>query len=264
MTIDNKIERLKDWAEAYTSCSVAFSGGVDSTFLLSALQRYTSLKVHAVTLFPPYVPVWEVAEAKQFAISSGIDHVIIPVDIPDAIRTNPVNRCYLCKSQIFSRIVEQASKEDLDVIADGTNADDDPEERPGMKALSEIGIQSPLRMCGLTKKDIRNLCRKWKLPVAGKPTYSCLLTRLPHNTEVNPYVIIRIEKAERYLHSLGFPAVRVRTSGDGKAAQVDVAPFVLSALSSPETIKLINSRFKGLGYSSVTIGNKDEENRRDT
>ncbi len=244
-------EQLQQWGATHTSCVVAFSGGVDSTFLLTALSQYTSMHIRAVTMAPPYVPLWEIAEAKELAAKLQIEHVVIPMELPEEIRENPVDRCYLCKRILFTSIIERAAEWGVDLVIDGTNADDASDYRPGMRALRDLHVQSPLLTCGFTKEAIRSLCRDWGLSIADKPAYSCLLTRIPHNTSVQLGLLRRIETAERFLHALGFLDVRVRVHGE--IARIEVAKEQFTAFCTGEHLETVNKHLKQLGFTHVTL-----------
>ncbi len=190
--------------------AIAFSGGVDSAFLLHAAYEALGEKMIALTINSPYVPDWEIEEAAKIAKDKSIEHHIIDVPVPEQIMNNPGDRCYLCKTLIFKILIEFAQKKGYKYIADGTNADDSHEHRPGMKALRELKVISPLQDAGFTKTDIREASREMGLYTWEKPAYACLLTRIPYNTKVDDEILRRIERSETYLIGLGIRAVRVR------------------------------------------------------
>lgn len=240
-------ERLRQFG----SLAVAFSGGVDSTFLLKAASDALAGKVLALTVSAPYIPQWEIKEASELASMMQVPHLIIPVEILPALSNNPPERCYICKKALFGRLIEEAQKQGYQHIADGTNADDVYDFRPGRKALKELNVHSPLLEAGLGKEEIRKLSAILGLPTAGKPAYACLLTRIPHNTRVTEDALRIIEEAERYLHSAGFPDVRVRHHGD--IARIEVPQHIMPRLVSSAQLAKITAHLKYLGYRYVTL-----------
>lgn len=247
-----KLEVLLQWFSGFERIAIAYSGGLDSSFLLAAADRLTELKVCAISVHTPYVPDWEMDEARTYVNDlEGVRFVEIALEIPEAVRENPEERCYLCKRELFSYIQREAGSWGGDVIVDGSNTDDTSDYRPGMRALRELGIRSPLLECGFSKEDIREVCREWGLPFSEKPAYSCLLTRIPHDTEVSIKMLRRIESAERCLHVLGFPSVRVRVHGD--LARIEIGGGQTAAFSDPELMKKVYDRFREIGYRFVTL-----------
>jgi uncharacterized protein len=231
--------------------AVAFSGGVDSTFLIAVAKRILHQNVIALTVKTPYIPDWEIEEAMEFCKTGNITHRVIHADIIPDILNNPVNRCYICKKYLFSRLKEEAAIMGFENIADGTNADDEGVYRPGLKALHELKIKSPLLEAGFTKMDIRKHSKKLGLPTAAKPAYACLLTRFPYNYNVNTEELDRVEKAEKFIISLGFPGSRVRNHGD--LARIEAPKKHLSQLIESDTSLEIINYFHELGYRNITI-----------
>ncbi|MBN1158465.1 MAG: ATP-dependent sacrificial sulfur transferase LarE [Bacteroidales bacterium] len=248
---DNKNSRLLGSLEKLGSAAIAFSGGVDSTFLLAAATSVLGDKVLALTVKTPYIPDQELEEARNFCSGQGIRHRIIHTEILEEIMSNPFNRCYLCKKHVFSLMKAEAAREGIHHLLDGTNADDPNDYRPGMMALKELHIESPLLENGLTKKDIRYLSRKQGLASADKPAYACLLTRLPHNYEVKTEELKRIEKAELYLVSLGFAISRVRNHGT--VARIEIDRGKIPDFMEGRTVKKIVRYFRSLGYEFVSL-----------
>ena len=223
--------RLRRDLAAMDRVLVAFSGGVDSTLLLKTASDVLGNKVLAVTASAEIHPRWEVEEAAGFARKTGVKHKIVRIKAlaEPGIAANPPDRCYHCKRFIFSRLLEIARREDIRHVLDGTNADDRSDFRPGERALRELGIESPLRKAGLTKKDIRRLSAALGLPTAGKPSYACLASRFPYHTELEPKALGMVEAAEKFLAGLGFRQSRVRHHGP--VARIEVEPQRIGELA---------------------------------
>ena len=248
---DGRHRRLLADLAGLKSAVLAFSGGLDSSFLLHAASQAMGEGVTAVTLDTPYAPRAELAEAAELARSLGARHVVLPVPFPETLRDNPPERCYLCKKALFSKLLELAAGEGIAHVLDGANLDDLDDYRPGMRALVELGIVSPLLAAGIGKADIRALSRQAGLPTWNKPSGACLLTRLPHGRRVTAEELERIDTAESWLRGLGFPAVRLRSHGDLARLEVprDQAPAVLEA----DARHGIDGKLKALGYRHVTL-----------
>ncbi|WP_430735489.1 ATP-dependent sacrificial sulfur transferase LarE [Halodesulfovibrio aestuarii] len=230
---------------------VAFSGGVDSVFLLHAANQALPGKVFAVTLSAPYTPQAEVKEAIALARDMNVRHELVNVSFPEELRNNPAERCYLCKRELFLQLKSIAEAEGIDHILDGTNMDDLDDHRPGRKALLELGIRSPLQDAGLTKQEIRALSKEEALPTWNKPNGTCLLTRIPHDTAVDEPELRRIEEGELFLKSIGFSSVRLRSHGE--LARIEVTEEVIPDLVAPHVRRQIDAHLKRLGYRHVTL-----------
>jgi uncharacterized protein len=249
--INIKSDNLDSFLRKQGNIAVAFSGGVDSSFLLYRAFKIRKKDVMAVTVRTPYIPASEIEEATSFTKKYGIRHHILELGFPEIIRNNPVDRCYLCKKQLFTEISQFCKQNGFDMIIDGTNADDKGEYRPGMKALKELGIYSPLLESGLTKKEIRQLCREEGLDIWDKPAMACLLTRIPYDTEVGELTLRMIEESENLLFEKGFPGTRVRVHGD--VARIECLPGYLEKIVlAPERESIISS-MKKLGFRYVSL-----------
>jgi len=236
--------------EKLDSVAVAFSGGVDSTFLLKACKDALGEKAMALTIDSPYIPDWEISEAKDLAKTIGIKHEIIKLnEIPSIIKNNPHDRCYLCKKTLFTMMNERCKALGFKNLIDGTNFDDTKTYRPGIQALKELGIISPLLENGLTKEDIRNLSKALDLPTWDKPSYACLLTRFPYNTFLEKNNITMVEKAENYLMSIGFKGLRVRKHDE--IARIEVSPNERPKLFDEELLDDISNTLKNIGFKFV-------------
>jgi len=242
---------LDDILKELDSFVVAFSGGVDSSFLLHRAHRIRKSSVIAVTIRTPYIPAKEIEDAIEFSKIHGIKHKILDISFPDEIRNNPVDRCYLCKKSLFEGLVSFARENKYKYVVDGSNADDLDEFRPGMKALSEMGIRSPLLEAGLTKKEIRHLSRNDGLEIWDKPAMACLLTRIPYNTEIKEGMLRMIEKAESILFDKGYPGGRVRAHGE--LARIECLPGYMEKLIHNPEKELIISQLKKIGFRYVSL-----------
>jgi len=254
MTFGNqsKYKKLADSIKALKSVAVAFSGGVDSTFLAYAAQKALGENALAITVDSPYIPRWEIEEAKELAKSIGIRHEIIVVkDINEAIIHNPSDRCYLCKKVIFKTIQETAGRLGFEYVMDGSNYDDTKDYRPGMVALQELDVKSPLLVTGWTKDDIRKASKYFGLETHDKPAYACLLTRIPYNQLITREDLKKIEKSEVFMMSVGFRAVRVRCHGD--LARIEVARDDRKKLFDEALLDNISDTIKSYGFTYVTI-----------
>jgi uncharacterized protein len=232
---------------------VAFSGGVDSTFLLRAAVDALGERALAVTVASAIHPPFEVEEAECLARELGARHRLLHADplAVEAIATNPPDRCYHCKQQLFSQLLELARQEGLSIVADGTNADDAADYRPGQRALSELGVRSPLREVGFTKAEIREASRALGLPTHDKPAYACLATRVPYGERLTPERLHRIAAAEQLLRDLGVQQVRVRDHGD--TARIEVNPDDWQLLLQPPHRGRLTEALRQLGYRYVTL-----------
>lgn len=249
--MENKSAKLNNILKDLGTFVIAFSGGVDSSFLLHRAHKVLKTGIIAVTIRTPYIPAREIEEAIEFTSEYGIRHKIIDLEFPDQIRHNPIDRCYICKKTLFEHLLEFARENNFKHIIDGTNADDTGDFRPGMKALKEMGIRSPLLEAAITKKEIRELSRAEGLEIWDKPAMACLLTRIPYDTEVKEGMLRMIEAAESFLFERGYPGTRVRVHGD--VARIECLPGYMEKLvHNPEREHII-SGLKKIGFRFVSL-----------
>ena len=248
---EEKEKKLAVLLEKCMPLAIAFSGGVDSTYLLHEAALAGKEKVTALIMKTPSVPERELDEAVAFCKSRGISFFVLPADPFSAagFRENGRDRCYICKHFLFSALLEKAKEEGIPFVADGTNADDRKEFRPGLRALKELDIRSPLAEAGLTKKEIRELSEKEGLPTWNKPSFSCLATRFPYGEELTVEKLKRTEAAENLLAELGFTQRRVRVHGN--LARIEVLPAEIPLLL--ERRDMISSRLEELGFLYTTV-----------
>ncbi len=211
-----KLDALQATLRNYGSVAVAFSGGVDSTFLLKVAHSALGDSCVAVTVRSCNFPKLEQEETSEFCRAEGIRHVIADVDVLSipGFAENPPDRCYICKRELFRRMKSVAADERLAVVCEGSNMDDLGDYRPGLKAIAELGIESPLRKCGLTKQDIRDLSREMHLPTWHKPSCACLASRFAYGERITADGLARVDRAEQLLADLGFTQSRARVHGD--------------------------------------------------
>ncbi len=244
----NKYEALKKNLRGLGKVAVAYSGGVDSTFLLAVAHEVFGDKVLALTAASCFVPRRELAAAKKFCTDKKIQQIIFAADVLDVagVADNPVNRCYLCKRALFENFLRLAEDK---ILVEGTNTDDVGDYRPGMRALAELNVKSPLREVGLSKAEIRELSREMNLPTWDKPSMACLASRIPYGETLTVEKLSRVETAEDFLLNAGFKQLRVRVHG--KTARIEILPEEFARLI--EMRKEISTKFKELGFSYVTL-----------
>ena len=227
---------LHEFFQECPSVALAFSGGVDSSYVLhAAVGHGADVGVYYVkTVFQPD---FEFRDAKEFAARAGVRLTILEMDVlnESRIAANPPERCYFCKRAIFDAIIKQAARDGYKTVIDGTNASDDAGDRQGMRALAELSVRSPLRECGLSKDEIRKLSREADLPTWDKPAYACLATRIPTGQKITPELLRKVESAEDALFALGFSDFRVRVAGDAARLQLPAAQMQ-DALEKREAI----------------------------
>ena len=252
MELQEKYEKLKHIIAETGKAAVAYSGGVDSTFL--AKVSYDVLKENsvAITLESPMNARSEMQDARDMAVEIGITHFMIQDDeIEDEVLANPVNRCYFCKKVEFGKIMEKAAELDTKIVFDGSNMDDMSDYRPGLKALEELQVISPLRMAGLTKSDIRALSKQLGLRSWNKPALACLGSRIPYGERITLEKLRKIDRSEDFLRSLGLVQFRVRSHGD--MARIAVSPDERAKLFDPQLMDTISKTIKSYGYQYVCL-----------
>ncbi|MDR2602769.1 MAG: ATP-dependent sacrificial sulfur transferase LarE [Spirochaetaceae bacterium] len=220
--LTQKYESLLNLIKKQKSAAVAFSGGVDSSFLCYAAARALGEASIAITLVSPMLPKTELQWARRIAALTGIRHIILEDGgIEDAVAENPKNRCYYCKKIEFGAIIQAAKENGAFTVMDGSNADDENDYRPGLKAVEELSVLSPLRECGFTKDEIRLLSKKASLPTWDKPQAACLASRIPYGERITAQKLKRVEEAEEVMRNCGFNQFRVRSHGDIARVEVD-------------------------------------------
>ena len=251
--LHEKQKKLKEYLSELGSVAVAFSSGVDSTFLLRTAHEVLGDKVIAITARSCSFPGRELKEAEEFCKSEGIRHIIIESEelAIEGFRQNPKNRCYLCKKELFTKMKETAEKNGIQYVAEGSNLDDDGDYRPGLQAVAELLIKSPLRYAGLTKDDIRTLSKEMGLDTWNKPSFACLASRFVYGETITEEKLAMVDKAEQLLLDLGFRQVRVRIHGD--IARIEILPAEFSKLMEDAVRDKVNSTLKNLGFSYVAM-----------
>lgn len=249
----SKLSKLEKIIKDMGSLIVAYSGGVDSTFLIKFAKDVVDTNVIAVTARSPIHPKAEYEEAKKIAESLGVRCITIrskELNIPQFVANTP-RRCYYCKKALFTQLKEIAEKRRIPWVADGTNFDDSSDFRPGIEALEELGIKSPLKEAGFTKEEIRKISKKMGLVTWSRPPSTCLATRIPYGEIITKKKLKMIELAEDYLHSIGISQVRARHHG--KIVRIELKKEDMNLFSKPEFRKKVVSAFKKLGYTYITV-----------
>ncbi len=250
--LDKKLNKLRKYLRSLGSVAVAFSSGVDSTFLLKVAHEELGDKAIAITATSGLFPKRETEEASNFCKINGIKQITVvseEFNIPE-FRHNPVNRCYLCKKELFTKIISLAKENGIEYVCEGSNMDDNGDYRPGLKAVAELGVKSPLRECQLYKEEIRELSKELELPTWNKQSFACLASRFAYGEEINEKKLGMVDKAEQTLLDLGFKQLRVRIHGE-KLARIEVLPSELEKLLGHRDE--ITRALKDAGFAYITM-----------
>lgn len=252
-TINEKFSLLKESLSVYEKVVVAFSGGIDSTFLLKVAHDVLGDKAIAITAQSLVVPKRDLAFTKEFTKANGIKQTTFVFDelsFADFTNNSP-DRCYFCKKAILEKMISLASVQDIKIILDGSNMDDDKDYRPGSRAITELGIISPLKDAKLTKSEIRELSKELLLPTWDKPSNACYASRFPYGEEITKEKLKRVTVAEDFLLDLGMKQVRVRSHGD--IARIEIVASDYDSFLRLEMRSNIDKRLKKLGFLYVTL-----------
>ena len=240
---------LREFFERHPKCALAFSGGTDSALLLCEARRLGA-DVKAYFVKGPFQPQFELEDARRLARELGAEMEVIETDVlalPEVAGNGP-RRCYYCKRAIFSLIFERARRDGYDTVIDGTNASDQVDDRPGMQAIAELGVLSPLRMCGVTKAQVRELSAEAGLFTARKPSYACLATRVPTGTAITREALEKVERGEEALREMGFSDLRLRLEGTGARLELPAAQLPAVVQNRERVLKALLPSF-----SRVTV-----------
>jgi pyridinium-3,5-biscarboxylic acid mononucleotide sulfurtransferase len=251
MVSQEKIENLKQILTGFGSVAVAYSGGIDSTLLLKLSHDCLGEHAVAITAVSPSLAAHELAQAKAIAEQIGAHHILIhsqEVEDPRYLENTP-SRCYFCKSEVYTQLVQRAAELGIETLVDGTNADDAGDHRPGLQAARQHGVRSPLLEAGFSKEDIRQLGRQLGLPNWNKPAAACLSSRIPYGTRISLAMLSQVEQAERVLRDLGFGQLRVRLHD--QIARIEVEPVDFDRLLAHR--QTIIAAFQQIGYQYVTL-----------
>lgn len=249
----SKLEDLKNFLKKMNSVLVAYSGGVDSTFLLKVSTDTLGDKVLAVIAKSSTYPEEEIKGAKELCEKFGVKYQSIQTDefADENFVSNPKERCYYCKSELFSKLLQIAKGNNIPYVLDGSNHDDKSDFRPGNRAKSELGVRSPLMELAFTKQDIREFSKEMGLPTWDKPSYACLASRIPYGTRITQDILKRIGEGEKFLRALGFKQLRVRHHGD--IVRIEVDKESIGRIVQNGLMDKISRKFEELGYTYVTL-----------
>jgi uncharacterized protein len=253
-TLASKHEQLLQLLSTYGSCAVAFSGGVDSAVVAQAAQDALGERAVAVTGTSDSLAAGELEAARDLAVRMGIRHVVISTEefANQDYVANKADRCYHCKTELYSQLGRMRERLGVDVVVNGANADDLRDFRPGLQAANEHAVRSPLAVCGLTKQEVRQLAAAWGLPVADKPATPCLSSRVSYGLSVTPERLARIDRAEQFLRSLGFHELRVRLHADDMA-RIEVPVNEVGRLCDSDVRTSVVAELERLGFKFITL-----------
>ena len=251
--LHEKKQRLENYLRELGSVAIAFSSGVDSTFLLKVSHNVLDEKAIAVTARSCSFPVREFNETIAFCEAEGIEHIIVESEelSIEGFSQNPKNRCYLCKHALFTKIQGIAKEHGISYVAEGSNMDDNGDYRPGLIAVAELGVKSPLREVELTKAEIRELSKEMGLPTWDKPSFACLSSRFVYGETITEEKLSMVDRAEQRLFDLGFKQVRVRIHGNIARIEIDRSEF--EKIIKPKISEDITKYFNELGFLYVTL-----------
>ncbi len=253
LLLQTKVNRLYDCLRGYEKVIVAFSGGVDSTFLAEAAQNALGDNALAVTAISDSYPIREMKAAQDIAKQIGIRFETVHTEELEleGYASNPTNRCFFCKTELFDKLNPIAEKYNVGTIVYGAIPDDVGDHRPGMDAAKQMGIKAPLIDVDLTKTEIREISKAWELPTWDKPAFACLSSRFPYGMRITRELLRQVDAAEQFLYDLGIRQFRVRHHGD--LARIELEAAEIARLQQKEDRNKINAHFKTLGYAHVTI-----------
>ena len=249
-----KAARLEEILRSLGNVAVAFSSGIDSTFLLKEASRVLGKNAVAVTAKLRSLPASDLEEACGFCAAEGIEHIVVEIDELSEIEgfaANPPDRCYICKRYVFARLIEAARARGISCVVDGSNTDDAGDYRPGMRALAELGVKSPLREALFSKADIREAARAAGISAWSKPSAACLSTRFAYGEAITAETLAMVEEAEAFLRGLGFRQVRVRVHGD--VARIEVEKALFGKALEGNTAHIIEETLRKVGFKYVAL-----------
>lgn len=251
--LTEKYRHLQNYLQSLGSLAVAFSGGVDSTFLLKTAHQALGDKVVAITAHSPCFPLRELTEAQEFCRKENIRHLIFASRELDneEFRANPPNRCYICKKELLGKIIQLSQELGLSEVGEGSNPDDNRDYRPGRQAVAELGVKSPLSEAGLSKEEIRLLSRSLGLPTWEKPSCACLASRFPYGEKISTERLAMVDQAEQLLLDIGLTQVRVRFHGNLARIECDQSGFAL--LANESLRKEIYRKFQEIGFTYIAL-----------
>lgn len=254
-TAHERLDALREQLRGYGTVAVAYSGGVDSTFLLTVAHETLGVGCLAITSVSRVVPQRDIQRTRSHCEQLGVEQRLVDFDelaVPGFAENGP-DRCYVCKKALFTQMADVARSQGFAALVDGSNKDDEGDYRPGMRALAELGIASPLREVGMTKAQIRELSREMGLPTWDMPSAACLASRFAYGDTIDAIKLKRVELAEDYLGGLGFAQLRVRVHDDGRLARLEVDRDAIARLATPGLREAVVEHLRGLGFAYVSL-----------